>query len=267
MGAKIHRTAQVHSGAELGDEVIIGEYAVIENGVRLDDCVEVGSHAIVAGTTSVGEGTRIFHCAAIGLEPQDLKYRGEHTKTTIGSGNTIREFVTIHSGTADGESVTKIGENNMLMAYVHVAHDCSLGNNLIIANAANMGGHTVIDDGAIIGGLTAIHQFVHIGFGAMVGAASLVLQDVLPYALVSGNPASVHDVNRIGMRRKNIPRKSIDATHKAITILTRMGLQLRKAVSKIKNEVPITSEVERILLFIENRSARGIMRGDNRSIK
>lgn len=263
MGVKIHRTACVESGAELSDEVSIGEYAVVRDNVHLGECVEIGPHTLIEGHTTIGAGTRIFHSTAVGLPPQDLKYSGEPTELLIGEENIIREFVTIHRGTSGGNGMTRIGDRNLLMAYVHIAHDCQIGDDVIIANASNLGGHVVIGDSAVIGGVAAIHQFVHIGTGAMIGAASLVLQDVIPFALVSGNPAKVLDINRIGMRRRGFQQLNINRVHRALTIITRMGLPLKYAVQKIKDEIPSTDEIEKILVFIQNRSKRGIMRGTN----
>ncbi len=262
MSVKIHRTALISPNAELGDGVVVGEHAVIRDGVRIGDGVEIGPHALVEGKTTIGAGTKIFHCAAIGLPPQDLKYNGEPTELIIGKNNTIREFTSIHRGTADGDGKTVIGNTNLFMAYVHIAHDCVIGNEIILANTTNLGGHTTIDDRAILGGLVAVHQFVHIGGGTMVGASSLVLQDVLPFALASGNPAKIIDVNHIGMRRRGFSPATIDAVHRTIKIIARMGMQLPNAISKVKSEVPNIPEVEEILKFIENRSRRGILRGE-----
>ena len=263
MNKGIHHTAIIDSGAELGDSVSIGEYAIVRGEVHIGDEVEIGAHVVIEGRTRIGFGTRIFHAAAIGLPPQDLKYAGEPTELIIGSGNTIREFASIHRGTATGNGKTVIGNGNLLMAFVHVAHDCCLGNDLILANAVNMGGHVSIQDGAIIGGMTAIHQFVHIGAGAMVGASSLVLQDIVPFAMVSGNPARVFDANRIGLRRRGLDSHRIDAIHKAILIATRMGLSPDDAMRRIEHEVTMMNEIAQILDFMRGRSKRGIMRGES----
>ncbi len=260
--AKIHPTAIIEGNVQIGDAEI-AEYAIVRGDVKIGDGVYVGPHTIIEGKTTIGDGTKILFSASIGLPPQDLKYRGEPTEVIIGKDNTIREFVTIHRGTAGGGGITKIGDNNLLMAYVHIAHDCQIGNGVILANAVNMGGHTVIEDEAVIGGLTGIHQFVHIGRLAMVGAASMVLQDVLPFALVSGNPAKVRDINRVGLRRRNFPSQVIDAIHKAVIYITRRGLSLEEALSKIRSEnLDRYDEVKHILRFVENRSHRGILRGE-----
>ncbi|RKZ28353.1 acyl-[acyl-carrier-protein]--UDP-N-acetylglucosamine O-acyltransferase [bacterium] len=262
MSVRIHRTAIVSPRAKIGEDVVIGEYAVIRDGVCIGDGVEVGSHALIEGRTTIGSGTKIFHGAAIGMPPQDLKYRGEDTELIVGRNNVIREFASLHRGTAKGKGKTIIGDGNFIMAYVHIAHDCVLGNNIIISNATNLGGHVEIGDTAVIGGMVAVHQFVHIGRGAMIGAASLVLQDVLPFALASGNPAKIYDINRVGMRRKDFPRSTIDAIHKAVFIATRKGLSIDNAMKRIEGEFFKIPEIEEILQFIKNRSRRGIMRGD-----
>ena len=262
MNAKIHRTAIVDDNAIIGDDVVIGEYAVVRGNVRIGNRVEIGSHVLIEAFAEIGDGTRIFHSSSVGVEPQDLKYRGEPTKLVLGENNIIREFASIHRGTVAGGGATAIGSGNLLMAFVHIAHDCIIGDGNILANAVNMGGHVTIGNNVIVGGITAIHQFVHIGDNAMIAASSYIMQDVLPYALVSGNPARVSDINRIGLRRKNIPSKTIDAIHKAIVILTRQGLSLQTAIEKIKSKFSLLPEIEKILDFVENRSKRGIMRGE-----
>ena len=262
MSVKIHRTASVSANAELGDEVVIGEHTIIRGDVHIGDYVEIGSNVVVEGKTTIGAGTKIFHCAAIGFPPQDLKYKGEPTELIIGENNIIREFTSLHRGTAEGDGKTLIGNGNLIMAYVHIAHDCIIGDEVILANATNLGGHTIISDRAILGGMVAVHQFVHIGGGTMVGASSLILQDVLPFALASGNPAKIHDVNHIGMRRRGFPPDTIDTVRKTIKIITRMGMQLQNAIDKVKLEVADIPEVREILTFIENRSRRGILLGE-----
>ena len=262
MGMNIHRTAIVEPTVEIWDGVEICEYAVIRGNTIIEADVWIDSNVLIEGNTRIGAGTRIYHSSAVGLPPQDLKYTGEPTRLEIGKNNVIREFSSIHRGTAGGAGITRIGDNNLIMAYAHIAHDCKIGNGIIIANASNLGGHTEIGDFAVIGGLVGIHQFVHIGTLAMVGAGSLVRQDVLPYALVSGNPAAVRDINRIGLRRKGYSSDIIDEIHKAIVILTRKGLLLNEAIEQIKLKLRETTEVKNILEFVGNRSARGILRGE-----
>ncbi len=261
MAVKIHNTAIVSSSTELGDGVVIEEYAIIRGDVILEDGVNIGPHVLIEGRTRIGSNTKIFHSSAIGLPPQDLKYNNEPTELVIGKNNTIREFVSIHRGTKGGSGVTRIGDNNLLMGFSHVAHDCQLGDGIILANLAQMGGHTEIGDNAVIGGHVAIHQFVHMGLMAMVGASAMVIQDVPPYALVAGSPAKVRDINRIGLRRKDYPSSTIDSIHRAIIILCRSGLILDEAKRRIESELQSIPEIEEILRFIENRSKRGIMRG------
>ena len=261
MGNKIHKTAVISPSVELGDGVVIDENTVIRDNVIIEDNVHIGTNVLIEGKTRIGAGTEIFHSSTIGLAPQDLKYNGEPTRLIIGRNNTIREFCSIHRGTAGGNGITRVGDNNLIMAYCHIAHDSQIGNGTILANAVNMGGHTEIEDFAVIGGMVAIHQFVHIGSLAMVGAASYVAQDVLPYAMISGNPAKVVDINRIGLRRKNFDTRTIDEIHKAIVIIARSGLALDEAIERIKSKLNQIPEIVHILKFIENRSRRGLMRG------
>ncbi len=261
MGAKIHRTAIVEPGACLGEGVRICEYAIVRSGAIIGDDVEIGPYVQIAGSVRIGSGTRIFQGAAIGLPPQDLKYGGEPTELIIGSGNTIREFVTIHRGTAGGGGKTTIGNDNLIMAYAHIAHDCIVGDGVVIANGVQLGGHVTVEDGVVIGGLAGVHQFVRIGAFAMVGALSYVNQDVMPFALVSGNPASVRDVNRVGMRRHGFESEEIDAARRAIITIARSALSTENALAAVRERFPSSPAVKRILDFVTSGSRRGIMRG------
>lgn len=266
MGNKIHKTASIDKNANIGEGVEIAEHVIIRQNVNIEDDVYIGPGVVVEGDTTIGAGTKIFQYSAIGLPPQDLKYSGEPTKLQIGKGNTIREFASIHRGTIGGNGVTTIGNNNLLMAYVHVAHDCILGDNLIIANAAQLGGHVIIEDKAVIGGHSAIHQFIHVGQLSMVGASSLVLQDVLPFGLVHGIPARFVDINRIGMRRNDYTSESINSIHIATKIIARSRLSLKNAVEQVKEKLPKSTEVKKLLEFIENRSNRGILKGNPKNV-
>ncbi len=257
-GAKIGATAQI------GDNVTIAENTIVNDGVVLKDNVCIGPFTLIDGDTTIGEGTKVFNHCSIGLAPQDLKYAGEPTKLVIGKNNTIREFVCIHRGTPGGGGITSIGNGNLIMAYVHFAHDCQIGDGNIFANSAHLAGHVVVGDNVTVGGVSALHQFIHIGSYSMIGASSLVRQDILPFALVAGVPAQVIDINRVGLRRKNFNRRAIDAIHKATIYLCRSGLSLETAIEKIR-ELPPCAEVDDILSFIENRSRRGILRGNNLS--
>ncbi|MRI83679.1 MAG: acyl-[acyl-carrier-protein]--UDP-N-acetylglucosamine O-acyltransferase [Nitratiruptor sp.] len=198
----IHPTAIIEEGAQLGEGVRIGPYAYIGKDVVLGDRCEVMSHAVIEGKTTIGEGSRIFHHAVIGSIPQDLKYQGEEVELIIGKNNTIREFTFINPGTAGGGGKTIIGDGNLLMGYVHVAHDCRIGNGCILANAATLAGHVELGDFVVIGGMTPIHQFVKIGEHAMIAGASAVSQDIPPYCLAEGNRARLRGLNLTGLRRR-----------------------------------------------------------------
>jgi UDP-N-acetylglucosamine acyltransferase len=194
----IHPTAIIHPGARLAADVAIGPYSIIGEHVTLGEGCWVGPHAVVEGRTTIGRNNRIFQFSSIGAIPQDLKFRGEETTLSIGDGNTFREFVTVHLGTADGGGTTIIGNKNLLMAYVHVAHDCRVGNEIVLANAATLAGHVEIGDHAILGGLSAIHQFTRIGIHAMISGGSMVNQDITPYTIAQGVRAQPVGINLIG---------------------------------------------------------------------
>ncbi|SJZ47410.1 acyl-ACP--UDP-N-acetylglucosamine O-acyltransferase [Selenihalanaerobacter shriftii] len=257
--ANIHETAVVHSDAEIGKDVEIGPYSVIGENVKIGEGTEIGAHVVIDGWTEIGKNNKLFTGASIGLEPQDLKYHGEESYLTIGDDNTIREYVTIHRGTEEGGRETKIGNDNLLMAYCHVAHDCQLGDNIIMSNAVNLAGHIMIEDSAVISGLTGIHQFVRIGKMAMVGAHSKVVKDVPPYILVDGHPATVNGINVIGLRRNGITpelRKEIKTAYK---YLYRSSLNISQAIEKMDQELDSSPEIEHFLRFLRN-AQRGICR-------
>jgi len=214
----IHPTAIVADGATIGENVRIGAYAVISDGVTIGDGSEIGSHTLIEGDTTIGRNNRIFSHAVIGSIPQDLKFHNEPVRLEIGDDNIIREFTLINPGTEGGGSLTSIGNGNLLMGYVHIAHDVHIGNRCILANAATLAGHVELGDGVVIGGLTAIHQFVHIGNLAMVAGASALGKDVPPYCLAEGNRASLRGLNLTGLRR-NIPREEIDRIKEAYRII------------------------------------------------
>lgn len=208
---KIHPTAIVSSKAKIGEGVEIGAYCIIGDNVKIGAKTILKSHVVIDGFTEIGEGNIIFPFTTIGLDPQDLKFAGENSRTVIGNNNRIREHVTIHSGTKDGVMQTTIGNNCLLMVAVHVAHDCVVGNNVILANNATLAGHVEIGDRVIIGGLSALHQFVRVGRGAMIGGMSGVENDVIPYGMVMGERASLAGLNLVGMKRANMPREEIHA--------------------------------------------------------
>jgi len=208
---KIHQTAIVSDKAKIGEGVEIGAYSIIGDNVKIGDNTIVKSHVVIDGRTEIGERNIIFPFAAIGQDPQDLKFAGEESRTIIGNDNRIREHVTIHSGTKDGGMVTTIGNNCLLMVAVHVAHDCVIGNNVILANNVTLAGHVQLGDNVIIGGLSALHQFVRVGRGAMIGGMSGVESDVIPYGMVIGERASLQGLNLVGMKRSNMARQEIHA--------------------------------------------------------
>ena len=207
--AVIHPSAVIEPGAEIGPGVSIGPFCVIGSQVRLAAGVELKSHVVIAGDTSVGEGTVIFPFASIGQDPQDLKFKGEHTRLEIGARNRIREYVTMNPGTEGGEGVTRIGDDGLFMANCHVAHDCQIGNRVVLVNSVAVAGHCVLGDDVIVGGLSGIHQFVRIGRGAMIGALSMVTADVIPYGLVQGPRAHLDGLNLVGLKRRGANRAEI----------------------------------------------------------
>ena len=207
--AVIHPSAVIEPGAEIGPGVSIGPFCVIGPQVRLAAGVELKSHVVIAGDTSVGEGTVIFPFASIGQDPQDLKFKGEHTRLEIGARNRIREYVTMNPGTEGGGGVTRIGDDGLFMANCHVAHDCQIGNRVVLVNSVAVAGHCVLGDDVIVGGLSGIHQFVRIGRGAMIGALSMVTADVIPYALVQGPRAHLDGLNLVGLKRRGANRAEI----------------------------------------------------------
>lgn len=207
--AVIHPSAVIEPGAEIGPGVSIGPFCVIGPQVRLAAGVELKSHVVIAGDTSVGEGTVIFPFASIGQDPQDLKFKGEHTRLEIGARNRIREYVTMNPGTEGGGGVTRIGDDGLFMANCHVAHDCQIGNRVVLVNSVAVAGHCVLGDDVIVGGLSGIHQFVRIGRGAMIGALSMVTADVIPYGLVQGPRAHLDGLNLVGLKRRGANRAEI----------------------------------------------------------
>lgn len=208
--AKIHSSAVVDAGAEIGANSTVGAFCVVGPKVKLGDNVEVLSHVVIAGDTAIGTGTKIWPFASIGSQPQDLKYNGEPTRLVIGKSNHIREYVTINPGTEGGGGVTRIGDGNLLMIQVHVGHDCQLGNNIVIANDVQIAGHVVIGDNAVIGSMAGLHQFCRVGKGAMIGAASIVVNDVIPYGTTLSVRASLAGLNLIGLKRRGVSKARIN---------------------------------------------------------
>lgn len=252
----IHPTAVVHPKATLGEECHIGPYCVIGEHVELGARCQLRSHVVVEGHTRLGSDNDIFPFASIGLKTQDLKWDGGLTRTMIGDHNTFREYVTIHSATSEGDA-TVIGSNNNLLAYSHVAHDCQLGSHIIMSNVGTLAGHVIVEDHAIIGGLAAIHQFCRIGRMSIIGGCSKVVQDVPPFMMADGNPASTRTVNKVGMERNGISEESQRAMRQAFKLLFREGMTIGNALSQIEKEVPAVPEVQQLIQFVR-ASERGI---------
>ena len=255
----IHPTAIVDSKAQLGENVVIGPYTTIKADVIIGDKVTVGSGAILDSGTRIDRKCQIGHYSVLGIAPQDLKYRNEKTTLEIGEGTIVREFATLHRGTTYHNKST-IGKNCFIMTYVHVAHDCIIGDNVIIANAVNMGGHVEIDANATIGGLTAIHQFTKIGQHAFVGGGLRINKDIPPFIRVMGEPIRYGGTNHIGLERKGFSKEAILEIKRAYKILFQSDLLIAEASEKIKNELQQLPEIKLILEFIQ-RSDRGLLRG------
>lgn len=252
----IHSTAVIHPKAQVGSNCEIGPYCVIGEHVILGEGCRLHAHVVIEGHTKLGRGNEIFPFASIGLQTQDLKWKGGLTRTEIGDDNTFRECVTINSATGDGE-VTKVGSNNHILAYSHIAHNDCLGNNIIISNVGTLAGHVTVEDYAVIGGVVAIHQFCRIGKMAMIGGCSKVVQDVPPFMLADGNPAETRTINKIGLERNGISDESQAALRQAYKILFRDGLTIPNALTRIEKELPPLAEIQHLLQFVRS-SERGI---------
>ena len=255
----IHETAIVNPGASIGNDCYVGPFSTIGESVVLGERVRLDSHVVIDGDTNVGDDTRVFPFVSIGLAPQDLKYAGEPTATAIGARNQIREFVTIHRGTAGGGGETRIGDDNLLMAQAHVAHDCRLGNEIIMANAATLAGHVTIADRASIGAYSGVHQFCRIGIEAFVGGYSVVVKDAMPFAIIQGNHAKCYSLNKLGMKRRGYPKEVIEKLARAFHLLLSAKLNTTQALDRIREEITGCSEVDLLVNFIET-SKRGVVK-------
>lgn len=261
----IHPTAVVDPKAELDSSVIVGPYAVIEAGVCIDADTRVEPHAVISGPTIIGKRNLIGSFATVGGAPQDLCYKGEPTELHIGDDNQIREYASIHRGTPGGNGKTVIGNSNLLMAYIHIAHDCILGNNIILANVATLAGHVEVGDRASIGGLVAVHQFCRIGTFSYIGGVSGLSLDVPPYVIVAGtrNRTRISGLNKIGLRRNGFDRETINKLDTAFKIIFRdPNLLLKDALQVARKEVPDCPEVELLITFFED-SKRGVVKRTN----
>src|ERR671927_1895178 len=255
----IHPTAVVIPGARIGYDCFIGPYCIIGDEAQLGDGVRLESHCVIDGRTTIGAGTHVFPFVSIGLASQDLKYKGEPSETRIGERNKIREFVTIHRGTAGGGMLTRTGNDCLIMAQAHIAHDCLIGDGVIIANAATLAGHVVIEDRANIGAYSGVHQFCRVGKEAYIGGYSVVVKDALPFALTVGNHAKCYGLNITGMKRRGYPRETVEALHHAFRLLLASKLNTTQALGRIREELRGSEEVEYLLRFIET-SRRGVVK-------
>jgi UDP-N-acetylglucosamine acyltransferase len=256
----VHKTAIVDRNADISESADIGPFCVIGSDVEIGARTRLMANVYVEGPIHIGEDNLFYPYSTVGVAPQDLKYRGERSATDIGHRNRIREFVTIHRGTEYGGMITRIGDDNLLMAYVHVAHDVQIGSHTVLSNAVTFGGHVRVDDWAVIGASTGVHQFCQIGRHAMIGGYSVITQDVLPFAtVVTQREAKVYGANATGLERRGFTAEAVDALHKAFRLLTRSGLNTTQAVERIRAEVPMLDEVEELLAFIET-SQRGFVK-------
>lgn len=257
--ASIHPTAIVSAGARLGSDVAIGAFSIIGSGVEIGEGTHIASHVVVADRTRIGRRNRIFQFASVGEIPQDRKYGGEPTATAIGDDNVIREFTTIHAGTAQDRGTTTIGHRNLLLAYTHVAHDCVIGDDTTFSNNAQLAGHVVVGDYAVLGGFVGVHQFCRVGAHAMVAAGSIVLQDVPPFVMAAGYPARPRGINTEGLRRRGFAAEEIAAIRRAYKALYRAKLPLEEARNAIVAESSSSSALRLMAEFLDAKG-RGIIR-------
>jgi len=256
----IHEKAVVHPNARIAKGVEIGPFSVIGENVTIGKETWIGPHVVITGWTTIGKNCKIYQFSSIGEVPQALKFKGEESHVIIGDNNVIREFVTINRATTHGGGKTVLGNENFLMAYAHVAHDCLLGNQVIMSNASTLAGHIEIEDGAIIGGLSAVHQFVRIGAYSFISGLTGVPQDIPPYILVAGGRCKPYGLNMVGLKRHGFPEKTIKGLKKAYKIIFRSGLMLEKAIKTIQqDEISTIPEVLHLAQFIQG-STRGICR-------
>ena len=255
----IHPTAIVDPKADIAENVNIGAYSMVGANVRIGSGTFIGPHVVIQPFVDIGPECQIFQYASIGAVPQALKFEGEETHVRIGRGTVVREFVTINRGTGFGGGITEVGEKNFLMAYVHIAHDCTTGQNVILANNATLAGHIVIEDFVTVGGLVAIHQFVRIGKYAYIGGKSAVVKDIPPYVIAAGDRAKLHGLNSVGLKRQSFTQETVSKLKKAYRIIFRFGLTLNEAIERVRAEVDQIPEVLELIRFIKS-SQRGITR-------
>jgi UDP-N-acetylglucosamine acyltransferase len=255
----IHSTAIIHPGARLAENVTIGPYSVVGEHVVIGSGTVVAGHVVIEGWTEIGCDNQVFQFSSIGAAPQDLKYSGQKTYLKIGNRNRIREFTTLNRGTAEGGGVTRIGDDNLFMAYSHVAHDCIIHDHVVLANCVTLAGHVEIESAAILGGLSAVHQFSRIGCHAMISGGSMVNQDIPPYTVAQGDRAKTVGLNLIGLKRRGFPEETVRGIKKAYRLIFRSGLRLGEALQKISEEMQRTPELDHFIAFIR-ASQRGIAR-------
>jgi UDP-N-acetylglucosamine acyltransferase len=256
----IHPTAIVDPSARIDQTAEVGPYCIIGPEVVIGPRTRLMAHLYIEGPTWIGEDNLFFPYSTIGVASQDLKYKGERAETRIGHRNRIREFVTIHRGTEGGGRVTSIGDDNLLMAYVHVAHDVHIGNHTILANGATIGGHVTVGDWAVIAAFSGVHQFCRVGRHAMIGGYSVITQDVLPYSMtVSDRPVKVFGANKTGLERRGFSSEAIQRLHTAFRLLTRSGLNTTQAIERIRSELPPAAEIDELIDFIQT-SERGVIK-------
>lgn len=255
----IHPTAIVHPDAKLAEHVSVGAYSIIGEHVEIGAGTEIGPHVVISGHTRIGAHNRIFQFCSLGEIPQDKKYANEPTRLEIGDHNTIREFCTFNIGTIQDAGVTRLGSHNWIMAYVHLAHDCQVGNHTIMANGATLGGHVHVGDWAFIGGLSGVHQFVRIGAHAMTGFQTRLAQDLPPFVTAADNPAAAHGINSEGLKRRGFSGASILAIKRAYKTLYKSGLALEEAREAIRNQVAECPELQLLVDFLAT-ATRGIIR-------
>ncbi len=255
----IHPTAIVHPAAQLGRGVVVGPYSIVGEHVEIGEETVIGPHVVVSGHTRIGRENRIFQFSSIGEQPQDKKYAGEPTRLEIGDRNTIREFCTFNCGTAQDAGVTRLGNDNWIMAYVHLAHDCQVGNQTIFANNAQLAGHVQVGDWAILGGFNGVHQFVRVGAHSFTAVGSVLLQDLPPFVMAAGNPAVPRSINAEGLKRRGFSAATVAAVKRAYKTLYRGGMKLDEARACIEVESAAVPELELLAGFLA-ASGRGIIR-------
>ena len=255
--AGIHPTAIIDSSTQLGTDVSIGAYTIVGANVKIGSNTIIGPHVVISGPTTIGKDNRIFQFSSIGEIPQDKKYHGENSELIIGDGNTIREYVTINRGTEEDQGFTKVGDRNWIMAYVHIAHDCNVKNDITFANGSTLAGHVTVEDFAILGGFTLVHQFCHIGEHSFCAMGTALNRDLPPYVMASGNYASTHGLNKEGLRRRGFSEDCIQALHKSYKILVRNKQSKTKGMAEVEKLADQFPEVKRFMSFIAS-SKRGI---------